>query len=367
MNAAQLQLAPWLLLLVVLGFVTARWLRARLLAGGLWPSSQATRRGMWFLFGGLCLVGGLMWVVQAHAQASEAMRSLLDTQIKEFVDKVVSDSGNGLNWWARSVMLTLTVILIATQIATFVVKGFDPIYVVEGFTWLSLTSVLYFSYSSFCAGVWSISIGIGDAMQMALVGNTDDLFMVQWLTKSLSSISLDGADIFDDVGIFMHVALWYLIVLALQVVGWIVGLWGYLGNALCQLIGLMFVPFLMLKSTRDIFDGWLKLFIGFVMLNIVLKATMVLTCLVAKSTFQGLGVKWAGNWSNPSDVVHIAKESFYLVNDATAMLLICIMFVCGAFFMSGKLSAGVGSVGGGMEKAVSNMAARAAVKLFTGV
>jgi type IV secretory pathway VirB6-like protein len=59
-------------------------------------------------------------------------------------------------------------------------------------------------------------------------------------------------------------------------------MWGYV---LCKIIGIFFVPFLMIRRTEFLFDGWLRLYCGFLVYGIIARANLILVVLSIKTFF----------------------------------------------------------------------------------
>lgn len=357
------------LLLGMCGVWVARRGRRNVVATG-WairlPSKQQRMKAGWVLFGVMC-VGGLVLPHLVHAQSSQIVTSNISTQLTAYINSILSDSSNDVNVWSKDVFLMLSVVMIFVEVVVFINKGVDMLRLLEALIWWAVGSAMMLGYVAFCNGVWGIGTALSNGYQQALVGNTNDFFMVQWIVQSAAAVHPESTDVFDSINIYFQVGAWFIMVFLLQAVGWLVGLWAQFGNVLSQVIGLVFVPFIVIEFTRQMFWDWFKLFLGFVILNVTLKVTMVCACIVAKACFVSLGVTWSGNWGTPAQAVVVNKDNFYMLGDTAALFFIAILFVIGSFWYAGKLSNGAGSVGGHMEGAVSSGAGMIARKLAIGI
>lgn len=358
---------------VLLFGMCAAWLARRgrhnVLATG-WvvklPSPEKRMKAYWVFFGFICFGG---WVLPhlVHAQASQVVTSNISTQLTAYINSILNDANNDVNVWSKDVFLTLSVVLIVTEAIVFMNKGLDMIRLLDALIWWGVGTAIMSGYVAFCNGVWGVGTGLSAGYQQALVGNTDDFFMVQWIVQSAAAVHPESTDIMDSLNIYFQVGAWFLMVFLLQAVGWLVGLWAQFGNVLSQVIGLIFIPFIVIEFTRQMFWDWFRLFLGFVILNITLKVTMVCACIVAKASFQSLGVTWSGSWGSPAQAVVVNKDNFYMLGDTAALFFIAILFVLGSFWYAGKLSNGAGNVGGHMEGAVNGAAGMIARKIAIGI
>ena len=73
----------------------------------------------------------------------------------------------------------------------------------------------------------------------------------------------------------------------LSIISFLSSCWALYGYALSKIIGLFFIPFLMLEKTSFLFDGWVRFFCGFLIYGIIARANLVLT-MIAIKTFYGI-------------------------------------------------------------------------------
>ena len=64
-----------------------------------------------------------------------------------------------------------------------------------------------------------------------------------------------------------------------------ISMWATYGYALAKMIGLIFIPFLILDNTRTYFMRWASLFLHFCFFNMLLHVTMSLTLIIVASFF----------------------------------------------------------------------------------
>ncbi|EVT82339.1 hypothetical protein Z046_32890 [Pseudomonas aeruginosa VRFPA09] len=169
--------------------------------------------------------------------------------------------------------------------------------------------------------------------------------------------------LWDGIKYWQYSTAWEFIAFLLEAVYWLASMWSELGYGLAKIVGVVFIPFYMLESTRPLFDGWLRFFVGFIILNVILKATMVLSALLVRFTLYDLGMDFNGAWGEPTEVVPFAKEQLYLLADSAAALFVAVLFVLSSFVFASILASGAGSMSGALGKA-ANMVSRGVTKKF---
>lgn len=299
----------------------------------------------------------LVVVSPAEAALSTTMRGIFDGALSDFVTGILSDADNSLYIWAWMVFLTCSVILIVAEVSKFIFNGIDPVSHITAIFFFFVTLGLMESYDGFTGAIWNAGIGIGNGYQEYLVGNTDNFFLVQWAMKALGAVVLEELSIFDSIRIVLYGINWIILSGLIEVVMWLAALWAHFGYALAKIVGLVFIPFLLLPQTRPLFDSWFKFFCGFVVLTIILKATSAVVAISIKATLEGIGVQFDGDFGDPTTLVEIGKEELYILSDVNAMLLIAILFILSSFVFAGMLANGVGNVSGSLGQA-ANMVAR---------
>lgn len=217
-------------------------------------------------------------------------------------------------------------------------------------------------FYEFREGIWGIAVGISNGYQEQLVGNTDNFFLSQWMHKVFAAVVVEDLSIWDSFKLVMYVGSWTAAGILLDSVAYLAAMWADFGYAVGKVVGFVFIPCLLLPATRSLFDGWFKFFTGFGFLLIVLKATMVVAAIAVKSIIGSLGVKYTGGgFAGEPTAVNIGVDQMYLLVDASAMLLVAILFVLSSFAFASALAGGLGNLSGGLGTAAS-MAVRKFMK-----
>lgn len=300
---------------------------------------------------------------EANAALSGTMREAFQNEVSNFVTGIMNDGGNDVNSWARTLLLFFFIILVLNETMYYIFEGLDYQRILNASVFLFLTLIFFQFYDHGTQALWGIGDGIAGGLQTYLVGNTDNFFLTQWISKSTKAIVLKDLGFFDGLKATFILMQWSLVCLLLDLVSWLAALWADFGYALAKVVGICFIPFLMLQSTRNIFDAWFKFFVGFIILNVILRATLILAAITLKAVLSDVGVKFSG-YSDPMNVVRFGIDQFYMLTDGIAMLFIAILFVFSSFSFAAAMAGGVGNLSGGLGQTSSMIARRLMTKFL---
>lgn len=353
------------LVVAVLVLVALTWKcrtgRAGVTEGDLDQPVQRSRWRAVSFFGGVVALGcvSLVFSPEASATLSDTMRGMFSSDLNAYVSGIMADPSNPINNWSSMMFLTLAFLLILREVVIFIFDGLNPASHIEAIIYFFATLAIMQFYGAFTDAIWGVGVGISNGFQEYLVGNTDNFFLSQWIYKSIAAVSLEEVDMFDAIRLVGYAIGWSIVSALLDFVTWIASVWALMGYALAKVLGLFFVPFLLLPSTRGLFDKWIQFLVGFVFLLIMLKATLVITAMVVQSALAEIGVTWTADFGDPVAVVDVAKERFYVLMDTTVMLVLGAMLILSSFVFAGMLAGGVGSTSG----AIGSLA-RKAIRKF---
>jgi len=130
--------------------------------------------------------------------------------------------------------------------------------------------------------------------------------------------------------------------LAVLTVTW--AIWGY---SLAKMIGWMFIPMLMFQRLEWLFSGWLRLFFGFLLYNVIARVNLVLVALILKNLLGATSI------SPTQDMpFQMAMTSIYDVAGVLVFLVVAVL----ALISTGKFAstiAGSGGGGGGLRQFIN--------------
>jgi len=209
--------------------------------------------------------------------------SVFDNEIKNIVQaSMLASSDLGKITW--SLWSAFAFLLVFSTVAMYMFNVANLVDVLFTILAIFASLICMNMYDSLTSWIWSGFDAVGFAVQKTALSNTDPYFMAIYVHEAFAMVELDSVDIFDALGTIMWYALFIVLGTILQIMMYIGASWAMWGYALAKIVGFFFVPFMLLKATRNIFDGWFKLFMGFVIYNMLIRIVMVLFCVFIKAT-----------------------------------------------------------------------------------
>lgn len=173
-----------------------------------------------------------------------------------------------------------------TQYARHYVLG-DVVFidVAEGVFLIMFVKVLMLNFNELSSMIYSTFDSMGAVIQQAVVGDDDVMYLLEYLDVIVGSISLGSIDIFDSIGRIISYAFLYIVIGALNIFIFMMSVWSIYGYTFAKMVGLIFLPFLVLPSTRSYFMGWLRFFLSFCVLIMVLRVNASIILILLTSLF----------------------------------------------------------------------------------
>lgn len=214
--------------------------------------------------------------VNADAQAIGRADQAMNDVVSDFVRTIMTDTSSDLHGLVRSMMFGLAFIGLAWHVMMWAWKSVDTV----DLTLYALSMILIFTlYANFNAAVsefWSWSDGLGLAFQQQVVGNQDPLFIGNRLQEAMANFFTEDVSFWDGLNVFMGAWLFRMISGLLSIIVFLVSVWSIWGYAFMKITGLIFLPLLFLPFTRQFFEKWFELFLGFWFFNLFSKIALAL-------------------------------------------------------------------------------------------
>ena len=217
---------------------------------------------------------------------------------------------------------------------------------------IGITKVLIDFYDPLTTAFWNWSIDFADGIQIAAVGNADLFFLPGFLVGIMKSISFTDFNILTDgLAVIVASIVGLIMTALLAIVSIFTSIWAIWGYAVAKMIGWMFIPTLMFERLEWLFNGWLRLFFGFLIYGVIARVNLILVALVFKS-FLGISISTTGiapiqvNLEGVPDIIGLAC---FLLIGVVALLS------TGRFAMT-LAGGGSGSGGGGLIRAAVSFA-----------
>ena len=263
-----------------------------------------------------------------HTMASEAIQAILvDPDLNIFIDNI----------WACIAFFYLTKI-----VTRWVFNRHDDYDLVYALVVLILTRTMMVHYDYITSLCWDWSEGLASGMQLAVIGETDPFFLNAFMSDTMSAITYTDVNIFSKAIMYINALIMSLVIMVLAAMSFFNTMWAVYGYALSKMIGWMFIPFVMLERTAFLFEGWLRLFFGFLLYGVIARANMLLVALGIRCYFGLPGFK-AG--ALPIKIYFTAGSDIWGFL-AFMLVALCALFSTGRF--AAAMASGVG-VGGAFQ------------------
>ncbi len=265
------------------------------------------------------------------------------TNVNTYLAKILGPGTNATKF-IEAEFLAFMIYRLSVEVAKWVFNASDIVGVFAVIMLGGIVKIMMNFYDPLTTLLLSWAGDASTAIQKPIVGNDDVFFIASYIHNIMQSMSLPETTIFSGVATLLLIAslnllIWILSLLAFFTVAW--GIWGY---ALTKLVGWFFLPFLMLKRTEALFDGWLKLFLGFLFYMFIARANIVLV-LVLLTGFFGLALNPSGTGTVPPAVL-IGFKGFDEVAGLAALLIVSILALLSSGKFAVALAGGVGGFGG---------------------
>lgn len=300
-----------------------------------------------------------------------ALTERIDANINEYIGAVLSNSGSDIYLFVMAVATFLMFVCAAGEILKFIAGKADW---EAMFTLVILWIVTLALITAFALVTDTIKYAfneLADTFQFLMVGSRDKLFLSNFIDNVITQgIQTPDVGFTDAVYMWAVTIIWAVISLLLQVAFYLSDVYATLGMGLAQILGVLFIPFLIAPWTRGIFDGWVKFFIGWGVCGLVLRITCLMSMLVMKASINA-----AGDFENPGSALinsHFDISAPLVVTDENLSLLIAIIvfgfiscvMIFSSYSFAKMLASGVGSASNAATSAAKQVAAQAVKALI---
>ena len=289
----------------------------------------------------------------------------IDQNIGEYVSAILSSNGSNIFRLVMAVATFLLFTCLVIEVVKFIGGDVD---------WVSIATliIIWFGTMAFIASYFSVTevikhifIEVQEEFQYLTIGSRDKMFLSDFIDRTLlQAIQAPDVGFTDSIWMWLMAALWGIVSVILQFCFYLSDVYATLGISLAQMIGVLFIPFVIAPWTRKIFDGWFQFFIGLGICGIILRLTCLLAMLIMKASINA-----AGSFENPGqsfmDGNYNVTAPIVITMDNIELLIALIVFgimacvlVLSSFAFAKQLASGVGSASG----AASNGAKALAVK-----
>ncbi|PSU44801.1 hypothetical protein C9J12_25735 [Photobacterium frigidiphilum] len=295
----------------------------------------------------------------------EALRNVFENTVTDYVQTILAGNNDVFDF-SMLLIMTLVMILAFQEIAIFMMDGLDMERIASAVIMVFATLGIWIVYPTFVDVLWEAGEGLSLSFQEIATGNRDPMFLSKWMTHTLSRLLTEDISLWTAaIDTILLTVGWSITSLLLQFVMYMVGMWAVWGLTLAKVIGVIFVPFLILPQTRSLFDGWLRFLVGFLVLLIILRITGVLAALTMQAQFESIGLAC----NNRAQLcigtsVLTGSGNDFDRSDFIVTGLLAVLFVFSSFGFAAALSSGVGGGSNGITRSVAALAKKAATLLL---
>ena len=267
------------------------------------------------------------------------------TNTNMLINNVMAD-GDLFNF-VNVLWVSFAIFLIGTAMTKYILADLTLYEMIYPLIMVLVTRLLIDNYSYLTGLCWDLSEGIAGGIQQAAIGNADPFLLPGFISDVMAGIEHNDVSWWSAFWSLITANIVFALVFIFSIIGFIANVWALWGYALSKLIGLFFIPFIMLQRTAFLFDGWMRLFTGFLVYGVIARANLLLTVLALKSLFgipgyavdTGYNVRW--DFSGVGDIIGLA-----------GFMIVSIL----ALISTGRFAASVVSGATGFGSSISTMA-----------
>ena len=255
-----------------------------------------------------------------------------------------------LSSFVNAVWSAFAVILLVLALSKYAMNASNVLEIFAVILLIVITRVMLDYYDYLTSVCWSWGEGIAGGIQMAVIGNSDPFFLPGFINDTIKGITASDVSFLDGLAIWLGALLVFVAVALLSIASFFCTMWALWGYALAKIIGLFFIPFIMLKRTTVLFDGWCRFFLGFLVFGIIARANLVLTVLAIKCYFHIPG------YTVPTTPYRLDFTSFADLLGLLAIMFISIFALMATSKFASTIMSGAGGFGGSLRNAAYSVA-----------
>lgn len=261
------------------------------------------------------------------------------------LDNILADGNIGN--FVTIMWTTIAIYLIVLTAAKWVLGDLSIFDLIHPLLMVLVTRIMMENYDYLTSLCWDMSEGIAGGIQQAAIGNSDPFMLPGFINDVMEGIEYNDVSWWSAFWTFVSANVVFTLVFLFSVLGFIANVWSLWGYALSKIIGLFFIPFLMLKRGSFLFDGWMRLFTGFLVYGVIARVNLLLTVLAIKSLFGIPGYTINTNYN-----VHWDFNGLADVMGLVAFLVVGLL----ALISTGRFASAVVSGASGFGSSVSSAA-----------
>ncbi|TDN48071.1 conjugal transfer protein TrbL [Scandinavium goeteborgense] len=297
---------------------------------------------------------------------SNTLSAEIDSNINDYINNVLTSTGSGIHAYVMAFATFIMFICAFGEIVKFINGDADYFAIAVLVIMWFVTMALISSYGMVTDTIKYAFEEISETIQYLSVGSRDKLFLSNFIDRSLlQAVQAPEVGFTDTIYMWVVTGIWGVVSLLLQVAFYLSDVWGTLGTGVAQMIGVLFLPFLIAPQTRQIFDGWVKFYVGWCVCGVVLRITCIFAMLVMKASINAAGSFESpgapiinGNYDVTAPLVIVADDLSLLISLIVFGIISCLM-IFSSYTFAKMLASGVGSSGNAISGVAKKVAAQA--------
>lgn len=260
-------------------------------------------------------------------------------EVSDEVAALLADGDNTVNQMREIVNRVLFFALLVFAVISFIFFGpnitaFNAL--LMGFLYAFLNE----TYLIWTDGMFAFFEEAALGIQEEVVGTTDRFFLSKYWDHMLDRVGFEELDFFSQMSAIINMAFLWICSLVFMILIRISEIWAVWGFLFAQLVGPVFLPFIIHPTTRSLFDKWLGLMLSFCIYAFVARTIGVLFAIFTKSLLGEPG--FTETLDGPIELAaNSAEYSSFLLH-----VVIGIFMLLAAGKISSNLASGIGGSGG---------------------
>ena len=205
------------------------------------------------------------------------------TNTKVLLNNIMND--NLLNAFINAEWNCFAIILIVIALSKYILDSLALVDLIQPLLIILISRILLDNFDFLTSLCWDMSEGISTGIQRAAIGSADPSMLPAFINDVAEAFKHTNVNLLTKFWTFLAANAVFGMIFLFSVVGFIAQTWALYGYALSKIIGLFFIPFMMLKKTSFLFDGWVRLFTGFLVYGVIAKANLILAVIAFKTLF----------------------------------------------------------------------------------
>lgn len=257
-------------------------------------------------------------------------------------------------WYFNAVLLSAIVIKSVSALTLYIFKKIDLGDVIVAFMMIIITFSFFHSFGYAVEATYGWTRGITGLIQEVLLGTDDVLYTSNIAAEISKKLVFEDYSFLVNPIALVKMAILAVLIALFEVALFFIDTWVTIGVVLSQLLGIFMIPFLLFKPTAYIFDGWVKMYVGFLAFGLVGK---VISIIVIQILLEFFGWTVADLEGNASFTVSLTSTGALSWLSLIGIFFIAILMLFSTTKIASLFAGGAAGLGDGITGAARGLAA----------